>query len=115
MATKVLSKCRPIILNHAISTNTKTVPSKTASLVLCREYRPYMVIPKAFLKPKDRNKKKRDDVYFVADQVPLKHSINDAADCMRAYSLFGPEPIDILLKINMGEKKVNRRMRDFLL
>jgi len=106
MATKVLTKCRLPVLNNAVTICSKTLQANTASsLVFFREYRPYTRVRKKFLQPIDRNKINRDDVYFISDQVPPKHCVDDVADCMRAYSLFGPEPIDIMLKVNMGEKK----------
>ena len=106
MATHVISRCRPLLLNHAIANSFKLIPVGVASLIICRKFQPYSRIPWKFLKPRDRNKKNRDDVYFIIDQIPPMHLLDDALDCIRAYSLFEPEPIDFMLKLNMGEKKV---------
>lgn len=105
MATNIITKCRQFLLNHEVATYCNSIPVRVAPLIVSRQYWPYSKIPKKFLKPRNRNKRNRDDVYFVADQIPPTHSLSDAVDCLRAYSLFGAEPIDILLKVNMGEKK----------
>ena len=71
-----------------------------------RNYRPYSVIPKKYLKRKNRDKKDRDDVYFLTDQVDPTYSVNDAVDMIKAYDLFGNEKLDLLLNMNFGEGKV---------
>ena len=78
-------------------------------IVQNRYYKPYTRLPKVYQKQlkKDRNKTNRDDVYFLTDQVPAKHSLDVAMNALRAYDLFGPEEIDILLKVNMGQGKVS--------
>lgn len=72
-----------------------------------RGFKPYSVTPKKFLKKKNRNKSDRDDVYFTTDQVDPSYSINDAIDIIKAYDLFGNEKLDLILKMDLGEGKVN--------
>ena len=76
-------------------------------LINFREFKPYSRIPKKYLKQKDRNKKNRDDVYFLTDQTLPKHTLQEAIDTLRAYDLFGSEPIDLILKLNLGQGKVS--------
>ena len=77
-------------------------------LFLSRNFRRYNRIPKKFLEStkKDRNKVNRDDVFFIFDQVLPAHSLQEAIDTFKAYDLFGGEPIDILLKVDLNTGKV---------
>jgi len=70
-----------------------------------REFKPYSVTPKKFLKKKNRNKSDRDNVYFTTDQVDPSYSISDAIDIIKAYDLFGNEKLDLILKMDLGEGK----------
>ena len=72
-----------------------------------RGFKPYSVIPKKFLKRKNRNKKDRDDVYFTTDQVDPSYSISEALDIIKAYDLFGNENLDLIVKMDLGQGKVS--------
>ncbi|XP_066910957.1 large ribosomal subunit protein uL1-like isoform X1 [Clytia hemisphaerica] len=75
------------------------------SYIQTRKFRPYSVIPKKYLKRKNRDKKDRDDVYFLTDQVDPTYSVDDAVNMIKAYDLFGNEKLDLLLNMNLGEGK----------
>jgi len=91
---------------NQVATRLKVVAG-TSPTIFTRTYaiKPFSKVPKVFLKKKNRNKANRDDVYFVDDQILPQHQLDDALDVIRAYDLFGGEPIDVLLKLNMGTKK----------
>jgi len=100
------------VTHHALTVHSRNktlqqyiTPLACSCIIQVREYKPYTRLPKAYQKKKDRNKVHRDDVYFLTDQAPQKHTLDDAVNAIRAYDLFGPEEIDILIQVNMGQGK----------
>jgi len=77
-----------------------------STIIQNRAYRPYMVTPKKYLKPKNRDKKDRDDVYFITDQMDPRYSVDQAIDIIKAYDLFGNEKIHLIMKMDLGQGKV---------
>ncbi|XP_057309816.1 50S ribosomal protein L1-like isoform X1 [Hydractinia symbiolongicarpus] len=102
---RFLSRNNIFVRRKPLDNRLNIVQLNCTNVLICREFRPYSRVPKKFLKKKDREKKNRDDVYFVTDQILPRHSLKDAIDTLRAYDLFGPEPMDILLDVNMGDGK----------
>merc|ERR1712142_362093 len=101
------------ILSH-FRTCTKAGIPIASTKIFCREYKPYSKLPKKFL-PKTKNARVRtncDDVYlFKYQDLPL-HTAQDAIDMARAYALFEPEEVRLILQVNVGEKGSNLRNRD---
>lgn len=71
-----------------------------------RSYKPYTILPKKYRKVKDRTKDHGHNVYFLTDQASPKCTLWDAINTLKAYDLFGPEHVDFLLQVNMGNAKV---------
>lgn len=101
------------VSNYAVTAHSRNktlqqyiTPLACSCIIQAREYKPYTRLPKVYQKKKDRNKVHRDDVYFLTDQASPKHTLDDAVNAIRAYDLFGPEVIDILIQVNMGQGKV---------
>lgn len=101
----------PQLVNGRVSANlTLDIGTQCCCCLQQRRcYKPYSRTPKKFLKPKNRDKSNRDDVYFLTDQTLPSHTIAEALDILKAYDLFGKEPIDMVVNLNMGEGKVAKQ------
>ena len=90
------------------------VPSASL-LIPCRGYKPFSVLPLRFRPVK----KKRDDgtapfkhdVHLTFNHGAKKHSLRDAADLVRSYSLFAADPVELSVQIDMGEGKTKVQNR----
>ena len=91
-------------------TNRTVVQTPNATLNGCliqkRNYKPYTILPKKYRIVKDRTKDHGHDVYFLTDQASPRCTLWDAINTLKAYDLFGPEHVDFLLQVNMGNAKV---------
>ena len=91
-------------------TNRTVVQTPNATLNGCliqkRNYKPYTILPKKYRMVKDRTKDHGHDVYFLTDQASPRCTLWDAINTLKAYDLFGPEHVDFLLQVNMGNAKV---------
>ena len=62
---------------------------------------------------REQPRKNQDEVYLLNYRAPPAHSFSESLSVLRAYAISGyDETMELHLKLNMGEKKVNDTFSD---